>query len=659
MSEANPDTGTNTDSYMKSPVSTLLMLFALLPSWLAAQNHSVQILPEGGVYADTFLVTLSCDNPDLTIRYTLNGNRPTAKSKLYSSPLVLSKRLESRSDIYKIPISPKEEFFLPSSVKKGIAIRAAAFDRDGNRVSPVVTQSYFIGSLGCDLHGLPVVSICADSLSLFAHDTGILVPGKFCDPKDPENTGNYAQHGREWEREVNVEFYAGGNCGFNQMAGLRTHGGIRARRAQQKGLKIYARQEYGENKFRYRIFEESELEKYKHLVLRPFRNAATPSGVNDWLANQIAAPLNMGTTASRPAVLFLNGEYWGIYFIEEKVDERYLESHYVVDCNNVNIVTSWETADCGSADDFLTLTRWLETADLSDTAQYNYLSRKIDIPNILDYYIFELFAANWDWPSNNAKCWQNPGGPWHWVFYDGDCCLDDPEYITYTMACFTGDYWSARPESTLLFRKLLESNAFKNQYLLRLRELNETVFRYRNTKPYLDKVCRLLEDEIPMQVQRFGIPQSVSQWEESCRKLDHFLSVRESLFWRQTEEKFRLRDDNVRSAAFRQHRTIARENLKMTVVAKDECAALMEIIDPKGKTIHQQYLFLHAGENQERINLGRRSGVYVVKVGDAVCEITKTSYWIPVVLISSALVVCVLIVYLIIRRRYVSRQIFR
>ena len=659
MSEAYANTCSNTDSHMKSPALTLLMIFALLPSWLEAQNHTVQISPKGGVYADTFLVRLSCDNPDLTIRYTLNGNRPTAKSNLYTSPLALSERLESRSDIYKIPISPKEEFFLPSSVKKGIAIRAAAFDRHGNRVSPVVTQSYFIGSLGCDLHGLPVVSICADSLSLFAHDTGILVPGDLFDPKDLDHSGNYAQHGREWEREVNVEFYADGNCGFNQMAGLRTHGGIRARRAQQKGLKIYARKEYGENKFRYRIFEESELEKYKHLVLRPFRNSVTPSGVNNWLANQIAAPLNMGTTASRPAILFLNGEYWGIYFIEEKVDERYLESHYVVDCDNVNIVTSWKTADCGSPNDFLALTRWLETANLSDTAQYNYLSRKIDTPNIIDYYIFELFAANWDWPSNNAKCWQNPGGPWHWVFYDGDCCLDDPEYITYTMACFTGDYWSACSESTLLFRKLLESNAFKNQYLLRLRELNETVFRYRNTKPYLDKVCRLLKDEIPMQVQRFGIPQSVPQWEEGCRKLDHFLSVRGNLFWKQTEEKFRLRDDKVLFAAFRQQRTLSRENLKMTVMAEEECATLMEIIDPKGKIIHQQYLFLHAGENQERINLGRRSGTYVVKVGDAKCEITKTSYWIPVVLISLALVVCVLIVYLIIRRRYVSRQIFR
>ncbi|MCR4878513.1 MAG: CotH kinase family protein, partial [Bacteroidales bacterium] len=608
---------------------------------------------------DAFPVTLSCDNPDLVIRYTLNGGSPTGKSARYSEPLMLSKRLESRSNIYKIPVSPKNEFYIPSSVTKGIVIRAAAFDQDGNRVGPVVTQSYFIGSLGCDPHGLPVVSICADSLSLFAHDTGIFVPGDLFDPKDQDNTGNYAQHGREWEREVNVEFYDDGNRGFNQMAGLRTHGGSRARRAQQKGLKIYARQEYGKKNFRYRIFEETELEKYKRLILRPFRNASTPSGVNDWLANKIAAPLNMGTTASRPVVLFLNGEYWGIYFIEEKVDERYLENHYVVDCNNVNIISVWLTADVGTSDEWVSLYNWMKEADLSDPAQYNLAAKKIDIPNIIDYFIYELFSANWDWPSNNARCWQVPDGQWHWVFYDGDCCFENPYYGVYEAAICTNHKWNTSEFTTLFYRKLIKNNIFKNQFLLRLNQLNQTVFSYQNMKPYLDTICQLLEGEIPMQVQRFGIPQSVSQWEESCRKLDHFLSVRKDQFWQQTTDAFNLRNDKVLSVSFRQRRTSSGENLILHVTAEERCAALMEIYDPKGTLVYSQYVFLWQGKNKVPVNLGKRSGVYVVKVGDAKCEITKTSYWIPVVLISSALVVCVLIIYLIIRRRYVSRQIFR
>ena len=638
---------------IKNLIINIILIFGLsVPIW--AQSDGVQFSPTGGVYAEAFPVTLTCDNSDLTIRYTLNGSTPNGKSAPYSQPLMLNNNLKSRSNIYRIQISPKNEFHLPHSVTKGIVIRAAAFDNQGNRVSPVVTQSYFIGSLGCDLHELPVISICADSLSLFAHDTGILVPGKFCDPKDPDNTGNYAQHGREWERAVNVEFYADGNCGFNQTAGLRTHGGIRARRAQQKGLKIYARNEYGKKNFKYKIFEESELEKYKHLILRPFRNAATPSGVNDWLANQIAAPLNMGTTASRPVTLFLNGEYWGIYFIEEKVDERYLENHYVVDCNNVNITNFFGTPECGSSEDYLSLFHWLETADLSDTTQYHQLSKQIDIPNIIDYYIFELFSTNWDWPGNNARCWQVPNGPWHWVFYDGDCCLDKLEYDVYMMATFTGEYWSTGRIPTLFFRKLLESKIFKNQFLLRLAQLNKTRFSYQETKPHLDKIHQLLKEEIPMQVQRFGIPQSVAEWEESCQEIDHYLSEREDKFWQQTTNYFHIRNDKILSVVSRTNHTFSGKKLKLIVTAEEYCVTPMEIYDPRGNIIHNQYLFLHQGKNKVTINLGKRSGVYIVKVGDMVCEITKISYAIPIVIIISVVLLSIALIFLINRRKRTS-----
>ena len=634
----------------KNTLATFLLLILLLPC-LIAQTNEVQISPKGGVYTNAFPVTITCDNPNLTIRYTLNGATPNGKSALYSDSLMLNKSLESRSNIYKIQISPKNEFYLPPSVTKGIVIRAAAFDSHGNRVSPVVTQSYFVKSLGCDIHGLPVVSICADSLPLFAHDTGILVPGDLFNPKDIDHSGNYAQRGRDWERAVNVEFYADGTSGFNQMAGLRTHGGIGARRAQQKGLKIYARQEYGKKNFKCKIFEESELEKYKHLVLRPFRNAATPSGINDWLANQIAAPLNMGVTMSRPVTLFLNGEYWGIYFIEEKVDERYLESHYVVDCNNVNIVSCWGLRDYGSADDFRELFHWLETANLYDTAQYHKLSQQIDIPNIIDYYIFELFSTNWDWPGNNAKCWQNPNEPWHWVFYDGDCCLDNLDYDVYLMATFTGVYWSTYTCATLFFRKLLESNIFKSQFLLRLKELNNTCFRYQQTKPHLDKIRQLLKNEIPLQVQRFNYPQSVAQWEESCQKIDHFLSKRGDKFWQQTCDFFHLRNDKVSSVLSYPDRTLSGKKLKLIIESEDICTALMQVSDPKGNIIHRQYVFLHSGVNKVPLILGKRSGVYVVTVGDASCEVTKISYFIPILISMSVILIILLIIFLFIRRK--------
>ena len=192
----------------------------------------------GGFYQESFLLSLGCSDLNARIRYTTNGDTPTAGSKLYERPLFLDESLYSRSDIYKLQVSPESLVYIPDSVQHAIVIRAAAFDEDGNRKGSVATNTYLIGSLGADSHGLAVMSICADSLALFDSDTGILVPGVYQEASDPERTGNYFQHGREWERLANVEFYEPmGNRGINQQCGLRTHGN-RARAYPQKGLKI-------------------------------------------------------------------------------------------------------------------------------------------------------------------------------------------------------------------------------------------------------------------------------------------------------------------------------------------------------------------------------------------------------------------------------------
>lgn len=606
-------------------INTIIIFCFAVPLW--AQDSEVKFSPKGGVYANAFSVKLTCDNPNLQIRYTLNGATPDGSSTLYTSSLHLNAGMRSKSDIYKIPISPdndpyRPDFYVPDSVIKGIVIRAAAFDQQGNRVSPVVTQSYFIKSLGCDIHGLPIVSICADSLSLFAHDTGILVPGDLYDPEDIDHTGNYAQSGREWERLINVEYYDDNNDGFNQMAGLRTHGGILARRSQQKGLKIYAREEYGKKNFKYKIFEESHLKKFKHLILRPFRNSCTSAGIHDWLSNQIAAPLKMGITASRPTALFLNGEYWGIYFIEEKVDERYLESHHGVNPDSVNIIAAWGALESGSSDDFFNLYYSLAAADLSDPVQYYHFSQRIDIPNIIDYFIFELFAANWDWPVNNVRCWQKPGGMWHWVFYDGDCCLDDDQFPIYENATYIGEItWPTAQWSTLFFRKLLESPTFKNQFLIRLEQLNKTCFSYIKTKPYLNKIQHTLREEIPHQVHRYNHPESLGNWEDACQKIDNFLAGRENGFWQQTTEFFNLGEESITSVKCYPNPASSGEILHIQVEAESDATPWLSVYDLNGRLIHCQYFFLQEGENSIPLNIGKRKGVYIVKVGDEKCKV--------------------------------------
>ena len=159
-----------------------------------------------------------------------------------------------------------------------------------------------------------------------------------------------------------------------------------------------------------------------------------------------------------------------------------------------------------------------------------------------------------------------------------------------------------------------------------------------------------------MQVQRFNIPQSLTQWEESCRKLDQYLAERGDIFWQQTKDYFHIRNDKILTVVSHTNRTFSRKKHKLTVTVEEYCVTPLEIYDPQGNIIHKQYLFLRQGENKVPINLGKQSGVYVVKVGDNVCEITKISYAIPIIIVLSAVLLSSLLIFLIIRRKHLPRR---
>lgn len=492
-----------------------------------AQNDTIVFSTGGGFYEEVLQLELFNSNPLNHIRYTTDGNRPTAQSPLYEGPLVLDSSKYSKSDIYTIVDCPVQDFYLPDSVQHCIVIRAAVFDENDSCISGVRTNSYFIRSLGCDTHGLPAVSLCSDSLGLFDYVTGILVPGIYYDPLDPQWSGNYYQEGEEWERPMNVEFYELDNTGINQQAGLRTHGG-NGRRFQQKCVKIYAREEYGKKRFKHKFFETIPQNNFKHLVLKPFAASWTESGVNDHVCNQIASLLNIEALASRPVVVFLNGEYWGIYYIHERPDERYLEDHFHVDIEHVNLLWAWNPfVDCGTDEHFLELFHWMEEADLRDHEAYEYVKTKIDVDNFIDYQIFELFSENGDWPANNMRCWQVDDGRWRWIFFDGDACLRWMTFHAFENAVYDGnETWPSHWRATLFFRRLLENVEFKERFYNRFRELLNTVFDYSMTKPIFDDIKEAIIDEVPFNSERFGFPTSVDSWNEAMARMDWFLMNR-------------------------------------------------------------------------------------------------------------------------------------
>ena len=453
----------------------LLFVLSALRVELFAQTEVFFSQP-GGFYNESFALFLSCNDWERQIRYTTNGDTPTANSNLYEAPLFLDEHLYSTSDIYTLPIAPVFEPYEPDSVRHAIVIRAAAFDDEGQRITDVVTHTYFIHSLGCDHHGFAVVSVCCDSLSLFDYDTGIFVPGALFNTDYPDWTGNYYEHGIEWERLANVEFYLPHGESVNQQCGLRTHGN-RARKAYAKGMKLYAREEYGKKRFKGPFFETTQIKSFKHLVLKPFSTLWPGTGVQDYVANRMALELGLEAANSRPVVVYLNGEYWGIYFLQEKLDDHYLEDHFAIAPEKCNILCgngfegqNWEWVleeESGDCSQFLQLLDWLEDADLSDSLNYAHVGSVIDIDNFIDYQILETFIANADWPANNMRCWQANDNKWRFIFFDGDDALLKEDYDVFGNACYMpNDRWHTCGKSTELCRRILENNDVK----LKLRE---------------------------------------------------------------------------------------------------------------------------------------------------------------------------------------------
>lgn len=587
-----------------------------------AQNDTVLFSAQGGFYEDVFSLELFNYYPQNHIRYTVNGNRPTSQSPLYTGPLTLDARNYSKSDIYTIVNCLETEFHLPDSVQHCIVVRAAVFDANDSCISNVKTNSYFIRALGCDTHGLPVVSLCADTLDLFDYDRGIFVPGSSWNPELPKWTGNYFRKGREWERLCNIEFYELDNQGINQQAGLRTHGGG-SRRLQQKGMKLYAREEYGKKRFKHHFFDDTPIDNIKHFSLKPFKCSHwIQTGLNDALSHRVARQMDIDVLGNRAVVVFLNGEYWGIYYLEEATDEHYLEDHYDVDPDSCNIIKNWKNLDSGDNATWQDLYDWLENADVSQPENYDYLCSKIDIHNFIDYLVFELYSANVDWPANNVRCWQIGDRKWRWIFFDGDGCFFR-DWDVFANIVDTSDHANpSNATSTLFFRKLLKNNDFIEQLRFRFEDLMTHKLNYSHTGPILATLREEIKDEVPYQSYRFLFPTNDSVFSDHADKMEAFLQSRNQVLEEQILA-FLSELANETPESFACYPNPFSDDLYLLVSFDAQKEEDLFVFDLMGRCVHSERVLLQPGMNFLAVQCNVAPGVYVLRIGSKSLKIVK------------------------------------
>ncbi|WP_054637606.1 CotH kinase family protein [Thalassobacillus sp. C254] len=512
---------------------------------------------EGGFYTDEFQLEIEAEEGS-TVYYTLDGSEPTTDSEVYDSPISISDLSSSEPNLADITTTVLEGWDAHSveTLFQANVIRAKAIRSDGVK-SETITHSYMVDEAGEDRFSLPVISLATDAEHFFHEETGIYVPGIHHDEnaERPDNTGNYHQRGHEWERPASFEFYnEEGERELAEDLGVRIHGGL-TRRYPQKSLRLYARHDYGRGYLDYPFFEEGDVQQFERLLLRQSGNDWNSMMFKDAMLQSLVRDFtDVDTQRYRPAVVLLNGEYWGLHNIRERQDDRYIESHYGMDQNDVTILNADGSVSDGSPGDeehYESMLRFVERNDMSDPGNYEYVQTLMDVDNYIDYNVSNIYFGNTDWPHNNLAMWRKntsyapdaePGhdGRWRWLLYDTDFgfqiyAADRTDHYGNPMD-YTHDtiHWATdddsdgpnEPWATSLLRNLLENEEFSEQFVTRFSDLMNTAFEPEYVVNRIDEMASVIEPEMEEQSARWRAPSSFERWEQEVEIRREFAADR-------------------------------------------------------------------------------------------------------------------------------------
>jgi len=363
-----------------------------------------------GFYTTEQVLEIAVQDVSATIRYTLNGDEPDESSPLYTIPLSLKSRVGEANVFSEIRTNLDPYHWLPDwippagEVFKANVVRARAF-RSGYEPSDIATLTCFVDeAIHQRYPTLPVISLVSDSKHLFDYQTGIYVPGA-THISGRESSGNYFQ---DWEKTSHIAFFEpGGQLGFAQDVGLSIQGGT-SPASPQKGLHIIARSAYGKNRIDYPIFKNDpskakELTEYKRFIIRAWGSLITGSLFNDAYAHRLMANSDLDIQAYQPAIVFINGEYWGIHELREaNKNSWYYQYHYGIDRDNpgfdllhhtTNSGLPYAFVDEGDAQHWNSMMSFVKANDMKRPENYEYLKTQMDSDNFIAYMWHCLYVA--------------------------------------------------------------------------------------------------------------------------------------------------------------------------------------------------------------------------------------------------------------------------
>lgn len=445
---------------------------------------------KSGFYLQPFELTLSAREGE-KIYYTVDGSNPTVTSELYTAPFMIQDASSMDNSYADIENIARDGDYQPSDlIDKGTVVKAVCVNESGE-TSEVVSQVYFVGFDEKDGYDrVKIASVEGDPDDFFSEDRGIYVLGdtyqdwiEYGEGMGHSFAANYTRADKTGERPVTITLFdKEKNLIDEEKIGIRIRGGA-SRNLRQKGFNFYVRDEYGEDPL--------------GLCAKMLRTSGSidtnVTMLRDVFNQSLVADRHLDTQPGEPCMVFLNGEFWGLYNLQTRFTEGYFEERYDIEEDNLILIKQDKRVSIGEDADmalYTELESYARERDLSQPENYETISRMMDIQSFIDHYCFEIYIGNADWPRNNVCCWRsrtNSGdseytdGRWRWGIYDTDesTGIYKEGMGTYSSNAFLEEsHWFGSPLTTPLMSNLIENEEFKQQFTVTFLDMVNKNFAY-------------------------------------------------------------------------------------------------------------------------------------------------------------------------------------
>jgi len=472
-----------THTFYKKTLGILMLLVSVIFTTNAQSVNEIPLTVEyslkGGFYDDDITIQLAASLSGSNVFYTTNGDEPNGPTaKIYKSPI---------------------------KIKKTTILRAIA--RRADKKSKTFAETYFVNEPKTNF---PVVSFAVPPQMLFDPIDGLFVQGqKAIDSLYYKPGANF------WSRvevPIHMQFFeSDGQEAFNSRTGFRLFGGM-SRLFPQKSFTIVARKRYGKKNIKHRVFGKKGLKKYKYLVFRNSGSDFSKSHFRDAFMGSLTDGWDIEKQDYRPSHVYINGNYWGVYNIREKINRHFLKAKTGIDKDSLDLLEHQYSLKQGSKRHYIRMLKYMIDHSLREDYHFATIESMMDVENFMDYKIAQIYFDNDD-AGGNIKYYrpQTPDGRWRWILYDTDWGYglhNKDAYKANSLKFHTatkGKPWPNPPWSTFILRKLLENEKFRNKFANRMCDRLNSSFSVENTMAKLDEHYQLIAPEIDRQLDRWNI----------------------------------------------------------------------------------------------------------------------------------------------------------